>query len=439
MTAEPGCVADDAATADLGARLREAIARNDGTAATQLARRLVDREPGDEQACGWLSARALDDGDAAQARREAESGLEHHPDSMVLRQRLANALAASGDHEQARALYDAIWQAEPRRVAALLQRGVQEEALGRRHDMLRSYREALAAFGNANLLRADAPLAPRVKAALSHASRVLADARKAAFDEALAPLRERFGAQSLRRIDQAIAGYLGLIRLEWPHPLQKPTLLLIPDLPPQAWFDPADFPYFRVLESHTDAIREELLTVLAQEDELKPYVHMRQDAPGEPIWRELNGSPNWSAYHFYNSGARVDAHCAACPATTAAIEALPLVRIPGCSPEILFSILRPHTHIPPHTGIINGRLTVHLPLIVPRDCGALACGRDARPWVEGKCFVFDDSIAHEAINQSDHTRVVLIFDAWNPYLGEAEREALSAAFEAMQAWKASTA
>jgi aspartate beta-hydroxylase len=53
--------------------------------------------------------------------------------------------------------------------------------------------------------------------------------------------------------------------------------------------------------------------------------------------------------------------------------------------------------------------------------------------------VFDDSIAHEAINQSDHTRVVLIFDTWNPYLGEAERAALGAAFEAIQGSKADIA
>jgi aspartate beta-hydroxylase len=436
VIAEPGRAADLAVAGDLRARLREAIARNDAASATRIARHLADREPGDEQAQTWLSTCALGDGDIAAARREAELGLRHHPGSVALNWHLANALAAAGDHEPARGLYDKVWRADTRRVAALLQRGVQEEALGRRTDMLRSYREALAAFREANLLRADAPLAPRTKAALNHASRMLAEQRKAAFDDALAPLRERYGAAALRRIDDAIAGYLGLIRLEWPHPLQKPTLLLIPGLPPQPWFDPADFPFFREIESRTDAIREELLAVLAQEDELRPYVRMRPDAPGEPVWRELNGSPNWSAYHFYNSGVRVDAHCAACPTTTAAMDALPLVRLPGCSPEVLFSILRPHTHIPPHTGVINGRLTVHLPLIVPRECGALACGHEARPWIEGKCFVFDDSIAHEAINQSDHTRVVLIFDTWNPYLGEAERAALGAAFEAILGSKA---
>ena len=72
-------------------------------------------------------------------------------------------------------------------------------------------------------------------------------------------------------------------------------------------------------------------------------------------------------------------------------------------------VFRPasRTHIPPHTGVINGRLTVHLPLIVPPDCGALAVAGQARPWQEGHCLVFDDSYVHEAWDQSGQTRVVL--------------------------------
>ena len=97
----------------------------------------------------------------------------------------------------------------------------------------------------------------------------------------------------------------------------------------------------------------------------------------------------------------------------------------------MFSVLRPGTHIPPHTGVINGRLTVHLPLIVPPDCGALAVAGQAQPWQEGHCLVFDDSYVHEAWNKSAQTRVVLIFDVWNPALTEAEREALSAGIVAL--------
>ena len=36
-------------------------------------------------------------------------------------------------------------------------------------------------------------------------------------------------------------------------------------------------------------------------------------------------------------------------------------------------------------------------------------------------LVFDDTIEHEAVNDSDQLRVVLIFDLWNPLLTPAER------------------
>jgi hypothetical protein len=37
-------------------------------------------------------------------------------------------------------------------------------------------------------------------------------------------------------------------------------------------------------------------------------------------------------------------------------------------------------------------------------------------------LIFDDTIEHEAYNDSDELRVVLIFDLWNPLLTPAERE-----------------
>ena len=40
-------------------------------------------------------------------------------------------------------------------------------------------------------------------------------------------------------------------------------------------------------------------------------------------------------------------------------------------------------------------------------------------------LIFDDTIEHEARNDSDQLRVVLIFDIWNPYLTAEERELVS--------------
>jgi aspartate beta-hydroxylase len=114
----------------------------------------------------------------------------------------------------------------------------------------------------------------------------------------------------------------------------------------------------------------------------------------------------------------------------AALEASPLNRVADHSPEALYSVLTPGAHIPPHTGVINVRLVVHLPLIVPADCG-IRVGSETRSWEEGRCIVFDDTYEHEAWNKSGQTRVVLIFDVWNPNLTVAEREAMQAAVEAL--------
>ena len=91
----------------------------------------------------------------------------------------------------------------------------------------------------------------------------------------------------------------------------------------------------------------------------------------------------------------------------------------------MFSVLQPHTHIPPHTGSTNARLICHLPLIVPPKC-LYRVGFERREWKLGEAFVFDDTIEHEAFNNSDEVRVVLIFDVWNPLLTPAERDVVTA-------------
>jgi aspartyl/asparaginyl beta-hydroxylase (cupin superfamily) len=42
--------------------------------------------------------------------------------------------------------------------------------------------------------------------------------------------------------------------------------------------------------------------------------------------------------------------------------------------------------------------------------------------VEGEVMIFDDTIEHEAFNDSDQLRVVLLFDVWNPLLSLEERQ-----------------
>jgi aspartyl/asparaginyl beta-hydroxylase (cupin superfamily) len=62
-----------------------------------------------------------------------------------------------------------------------------------------------------------------------------------------------------------------------------------------------------------------------------------------------------------------------------------------------------------------------LPLVVPPGCG-FRVGAEQREWVPGKALVFDDTFEHEAWNDSDTPRAVLIIDIWSPFLSVAERE-----------------
>jgi len=102
-----------------------------------------------------------------------------------------------------------------------------------------------------------------------------------------------------------------------------------------------------------------------------------------------------------------------------------MAQLPNFSPTVMFSCLEPHTTIPPHTGETNTRLIVHLPLIIPPNC-LFRVGHVSREWHYGEAFVFDDSIEHEARNDSDELRAVLIFDVWNPLLSAVERDFVTA-------------
>jgi aspartyl/asparaginyl beta-hydroxylase (cupin superfamily) len=71
----------------------------------------------------------------------------------------------------------------------------------------------------------------------------------------------------------------------------------------------------------------------------------------------------------------------------------------------------------------------HLPLVVPDGC-RYRVGYEHRQWQVGQTLIFDDTLEHEAINDSDEVRVVLIFDIWNPLLSRAEQAMARAAISA---------
>jgi aspartyl/asparaginyl beta-hydroxylase (cupin superfamily) len=196
--------------------------------------------------------------------------------------------------------------------------------------------------------------------------------------------------------------------------------LTVPRLPAQPFFRREMFDWVPEFEKRTDAIREEMIAALAEAGpQFQPYI---QYNPGDPVnqWSELNHSRAWTGFHLYRGGKPVEENLARCPRTAEALKLIDAVHLAGTCPNAMFSVLAPKTHIPPHHGESNARLVAHLPLVVPSDC-LFRVGYDNRRWTEGEVLVFDDTIEHEAWNDSDEIRVVMLFDVWNPLLTPEER------------------
>ena len=196
---------------------------------------------------------------------------------------------------------------------------------------------------------------------------------------------------------------------------QEPHSFYFPGLPESQFYDRDQFAWLGAVEAGTDAIREEFEAVWRTDHGFTPYIEY---PPGIPVdqWAELNHSPRWSAFHLVRNSARSRRECVPLSARRwRCLARFPAPTLPGRSPNAMFSLLKPRTRIPPHTGDTNVRLVVHIPLIIPEKTG-FRVGNDTRPWRLGEALIFNDTIEHEAWNDSDQLRVVLIFVIWHPDL-----------------------
>jgi aspartate beta-hydroxylase len=235
-------------------------------------------------------------------------------------------------------------------------------------------------------------------------------------------------------VEECLRAYLGEAPAARPDPRQQPSFLFFPGLPASAYLDRALFPWIEAFESRTAAIRGELLRLLPSAAGSERV--FTSDELEQQNLRGSGAAPGWDGYYFYRHGARRDENHSACPATSTAIDGLPLARVRGHGPEVLFSVFKPGTHLLPHRGVTNTRVVGHLPLIVPENC-ALNVGGELHAWQPGRVVVFDDTYEHEAWNRSGEPRVVLIFDIWNPHLTEAERAAVADIVDAIGSFRES--
>jgi aspartate beta-hydroxylase len=396
---------------------------------------VLEKRPGQIEALNAIGMWTLRAGNLQQAVRYLEEGLRAEPGNALTLHNLAQAYQASGDGEQARKTYARALKAEPGLyVARIALARLYEESGDAARALPLYFRAVTDAQREGRWISRDST-APALQPLVQHAMRQINSGRRRLYEQLLEPLRQRFGRDEMRRVDGCLDTYLGDRKPEVPDPRQQPTFLRFPGLPASPFLERSLVPGLRDLEEMTGVIQAELRAILegtgssAQEAVFSDPALARANLAGH------RGAPSWNGYYFYRHGVRRGDNCAACPRTIAALDALPLCRVRDHGPEVLFSVLSPGTHLLPHNGVTNTRIVGHLALTIPGDCALRVAGEEYR-WVEGRAVLFDDTYPHEAWNRSEHQRVVLIFDLWNPHLRPAERVAVTALIEAIGDFRA---
>lgn len=356
----------------------------------------------------------LQAGDAQAARQCFEGALRQDDKDPALWLNLATTFRKLDlPAEESKAL-ERVLAAEPRHLLALLQKAALLERSGKRRAAAQVYANALVTIPRGAKL--PGTLRPVIERA-QEAVRQNTTALSTFLDERLRALREQHAGESQERFEHCLDTYLGRRRIYVP----EPNFLYFPKLPALEFYARGDFPWLDRIEAGTAEIRSEFERVFTEDaGRLEPYIAYPEGVPLDQ-WAELNHSRRWSVFYLWRDGKPLKEHLDRCPKTAALLSEAPLADVPGHAPTAFFSILDAKSHIPPHTGVTNTRLIVHLPLVIPGRC-RFRVGSQTREWQPGKAWVFDDTIEHEAWNDSDLPRAILIFDVWNNYLNSTERE-----------------
>ena len=366
-------------------------------------------------------AQALQAGNAAEARSRFEQLTASGRANAQIWLLLAHACQQLGDWAAAGSAADQVLERDGGNLRALILKGDCRAGAG-------DYRAAASFYRAAMRIAAElGSLPPDLRSELARIERASAE-----FDRGFRTRLTQHltaagfsGDSPTARFQESVA----ILLEEKQVYFQQPTAYYFPGLPQIQFYEREQFDWVPAVEQAADDMRRELEAALEAKAPFKPYLEARADRPRYDFHGLLD-NPAWSTLHLWENGKPVEENVARFRRTFEAIRELPLPYITVRSPSVLFSWLQPGARIAPHHGMINARLICHLPLIVPTRCG-FRVGNEVREWEVGKMLIFDDTIEHEAWNDSAEDRIVLIFDIWRPELSLEERRAVTAIFEAI--------
>ncbi len=167
------------------------------------------------------------------------------------------------------------------------------------------------------------------------------------------------------------------------------------------FYNSKDFPAIQQLENNWLIIRNEIIELLTNEEEID-VVNLN------PPY--LSSPDAWKNLYFFNFGWQKHKNCVRYPKTYALLKSIPDLIFGG------ITVLEPRSKVLPHNGETNTTIRCHLGLKIPAPypvCG-VRVGAEEHGWEEGKVLMFSDAHYHNVWNDSDERRFVLVFDIVRP-------------------------
>jgi aspartate beta-hydroxylase len=201
----------------------------------------------------------------------------------------------------------------------------------------------------------------------------------------------------------------------------------VPGLTVKPFWDIDEIAWTKKLAKSYKQIRKEFLDVT------KDMSKLQQD--GNNVWagaltEEAGGyGEGWSTLVLKDRGIWDEVNCNLFPKTAQAVYNC---GIPAT--EVFFAAMKPSTDIKLHSDFTNFVLTSHLAIDIPENGNnkcRLTIGDETRQWINGEVMVFDTSLMHDAINEADSMRYILMFRIWHPDLTEVENNALQYIYDCL--------
>lgn len=167
------------------------------------------------------------------------------------------------------------------------------------------------------------------------------------------------------------------------------------------FYEPGDFSWTKLIKDNYPVIHKEIELYIQQETSLfQPYFN-------STLVEKLK---SWKTSNFLFWSKKVDQNCSKIPETYKIFEQIPGLTTMG------ISVLDAGAHIKPHYGDTNAIIRCHIGLHIPAPAPttALKVVEEVRGWSEGELMMFCDAWKHEAWNNADKPRYVLIFDVIHP-------------------------